>query len=63
MKVEFESESQVVIKLPNGKGITVLYYKGSDEVSISFHKGKRHIKEHQNRGDGYSGTTFTKAGD
>jgi hypothetical protein len=61
MEIEFKSETVIEVNLPNGKSFTLMYYEKGDELSIAFHGGKRHIKQHQNRPDGYSGTTFTKA--
>ena len=61
MKITHSSESTISIELPNGKSITIMYYEKQDELSIAFHKGKRYLKEMQNRSDGYNGASFTKA--
>jgi hypothetical protein len=61
MEIDFSSDNHIQVKLPNGKSFTIMYHKSNDELSIAFHQGKRYIKECQNRNDGYSGATFTKA--
>ena len=61
MKVSQNSEQTLVVELEGDKKMVIMYYKKTDELSVSFINGKRNIKEHQNRSDGYSGTSFTKA--
>ena len=61
MKVEFESETQIVIDMGNGKKLCILSFPKSDEVTIiSQGEGQRHVKEVQNRQDGHSSVTLTE---
>lgn len=61
MKITHQSDCRIDIELPNGKSILLLYGEKSDEPSIHFTKGKRYVKEMQNRSDGHSSVTFTKS--
>ena len=61
MTIEHSSKTTITIKLPNNKTVTLMYYETVDELSIGFAGGARYLKEMQNRSDGYSGASFTKA--
>jgi hypothetical protein len=61
MTISFQSDSRVDIELPNGKSILILYSEKQDEVSFHFIKGKRYLKEMQNRSDGHSSASFSKS--
>ena len=61
MKIAHESKNTIDINLGEGKTLIIMYNEKGDELSFSFLGGQRELKQLQNRSDGYSGATFSKA--
>ena len=60
MKIEESSDTVLVVRLPNGNNLVLMYSPSADELTIAFGgEGHRNIKEVQHRQDGYSSCTFT----